>query len=129
MISRDEVIRRAQTLWPRGDVAYSMDPPFREGWRRDCSGFASMCWNIPAGTPGFFGGMSTVSFVSAGLVDRIGKADLKRGDAIGLMGPGTEAAGGHIVIFEAWADPQHESYFGWEQVSHGGPRRRRIRYP
>ena len=101
---------------------------FRDGWRRDCSGFVSMCWNIPSLTHGFFGGMNTVSFVSTGLVSRIDKAELQPGDAVGLLGLGTDGAGGHIVIFEAWADPEQKAYFGYEQVR-GGPKHRRIRYP
>jgi hypothetical protein len=122
------VIRRAQTLWPLGKVEYSMNPPFRDRWRRDCSGFVSMCFDIPADTPGFFGGMNTVSFVTAGLFRRIEKADLQPGDVIGLLGPGTAGADGHIVIFEGWADPEHKSYSGFEQV-HGGPKNRPIGYP
>src|SRR5690349_9379280 len=127
MIRRDEVIRRAQTLWPLGHVEYSMDQ-FRDGWRRDCSGFVSMCLNIPSVTPGFFGGLNTVSFVTSGLVSRIQKEELQRGDLVGLLGPGTAGADGHVVIFETWADPDHKAYFGYEQV-HGGPKHRRIRYP
>jgi hypothetical protein len=128
-ISRDEVIRRAQTLWPFRGVKYSMDV-IRDGWRTDCSGFVSMCWNVPISTPGFFGGMSTVTFVDGGLVRPIGKDELKRGDAVGLMGPDTGGAGGHVVIFEDWADPQHRVYLGWEQAGgKSGPDQRKIRYP
>jgi hypothetical protein len=45
-ITRDEVIRRAATVWPLGHVPYSQTTIRNPGWRTDCSGYVSMCLDL-----------------------------------------------------------------------------------
>jgi len=70
----------------------------RDGYRTDCSGFVSMCWNIPPSENGGWGGHSTVTLVTEGYMYPISESELKPGDAIGRCGPGTGGAAGHIML-------------------------------
>src|SRR5258707_9750688 len=43
----DQIIARAQT-WANVAVAYSQDPPYHNGYRRDCSGFVTWACGLSA---------------------------------------------------------------------------------
>lgn len=93
-----EIVWRAETGWPLDKVPYSQSGVWNDddgrsdedGYRRDCSGFASLALGITAPGP------STV-----GLVDhmhRITWAELRPGDFIMLGGPGTAGNAGHVGV-------------------------------
>jgi hypothetical protein len=88
------------------------------GYRRDCSGYASMALGLPG--PGLdTGGLAARSIP-------IRRGDLRAGDL--LINPAPEGAG-HVVIFERWSDSSMTSYTGFEQSSDGGTHHRVIPYP
>lgn len=127
---RSESYKRT-ALWPYGSVEYSMNLRGPDGYRRDCTGFASMLWGLPTDGPGTWGGYSTVTLVSYDQIFEISPQLLKRADAIGICGPDTGGANGHIMWFEGWyTDPSDGRCWIWEQAGGVlGPRRRLIRYP
>ncbi len=125
MITRAEVMRRAQTGWPTGAVPYSQNVIHQpDGYRCDCSGFVAMCWAIPlAGT---WGGPNTVSLITDGWMREITPDELRPGDAVGLCGPGTAGDLGHVQLFDEWAnnDSTDSHHFVWQQRGGVfGPRR------
>jgi hypothetical protein len=97
----------------------SSDPTtWFDGYRRDCSGYASMAL-----------GLASPGLDTAGLAARsrpIEKAALRGGDL--LINPGAGAAG-HVVIFDRWTDATMTSYVGYEQSADGGTHHRVIPYP
>jgi hypothetical protein len=118
------VLARAATwlsAWNGGPVPYlsSTDPAtWWHGYRRDCSGYASMALGLPGPGPD-----------TAALAARstpISKADLSAGDL--LINPAPDSAG-HVVIFDRWTDATMTSYLGYEQSGDGGTHHRAIPYP
>ncbi len=109
------------TAWNGGPIPYlsSTDPStWFDGYRRDCSGYASMALGLPG--PGLD---------TAGLAARytpIAKEQLQPGDL--LINPAPNTAG-HVVIFDHWADTTMTSYVGYEQSGDGGTHHRPIPYP
>jgi hypothetical protein len=97
-ITRDAVLARAQT-WIDNPVPYSQLRYFG-GYRTDCSGYASMCWQT--GTS-----WSTRSFHTVSHPITVGQ--LKPGDAL-------LKAGYHIRIFYGWVDAAHTRYVAYEQT-------------
>ncbi|MDO5068194.1 MAG: phage tail tip lysozyme [Propionibacteriaceae bacterium] len=109
-ISRAEVIGRAQH-WLNQPVPYSMgantgDPQGRP-YRTDCSGFVSMAFHLDES-------LNTVSLT--GRVTEIPKDELKVGDIVGNLGPGTEGMNGHVVIFNGWVDEARTQFRTIEQA-------------
>jgi hypothetical protein len=122
--SGEAVLARAAawlTAWNGGPVPYvsSADPTtWFQGYRRDCSGYASMALGLPG--PGLD---------TAGLAARatpIPKTGLQAGDL--LINPGQDLVG-HVVIFERWVDAGMTRYLGYEQAGDGGAHHRVIPYP
>lgn len=109
------------TAWNGGPVPYlsSTDPTtWFNGYRRDCSGYASMAL-----------GLNGPGLDSAGLADRstpISKNDLRPGDLLINPAPGSA---GHVVIFDHWADATMSTYIGYEQSGDAGTHHRVINYP
>ncbi|GAB7185201.1 hypothetical protein ATKI12_5032 [Kitasatospora sp. Ki12] len=109
-MTRAEVIARAES-WVGQNLKYTKTGETYQGYRKDCSGYASMAWKLA--TPG----MDTTSFVPSGVASWLGsKEELKAGDAML-----NDAAGysGHIVIFDRWTDSTHTKYDGYEFTSSG----------
>ena len=82
-ISRSEVIKRAATIWPLGHVPYSQMTVRNPGWRTDCSGYVSICLDLPRP------GLTTVTLVEDGYIREITPDELRPGDFVGHCGPGT----------------------------------------
>ncbi|HEV7899829.1 MAG TPA: NlpC/P60 family protein [Planosporangium sp.] len=109
------------TAWAGGPVPYlsSAEPAtWFGGYRRDCSGFASMALGLPG--PGLDAAALAARSVP------IARAALRGGDL--LINPAAGAAG-HVVIFDRWADPSMTVYLGYEQSADGGTHHRLIPYP
>lgn len=101
--ARVDILQRA-FHWVDDDVPYSQSDEY-EGYRTDCSGFVSMCWD--AGEPG----ETTASFPDSGKVQMLDSFDdLVPGDAI-------DAPGHHVVLFVGWDDPDHTGICTIEQES------------
>ncbi|MEV6408975.1 hypothetical protein AB0M58_39615 [Streptomyces bobili] len=116
-ITRSEVIQRAAS-WVGIGLDYSWDNTY-QGYRTDCSGYASMAWRLA--TPG----LDTTSFVPRGVASWISKDELKPGDAL-LNDAG--GANGHIALFAGWTDSSHTSYDAYEFTG-SGVHHRTIPYP
>jgi putative cell wall-binding protein len=97
--------------------------PSTVGYRTDCSGFASLCWNLRdskgrprSGTTAEFGAKGNKTFF------QITKAQLTPGDAI-LKSTVWGAPTGHVIIFAGWVDATQKQYWALEQTtssSHNG---------
>ncbi|MFJ3637683.1 FG-GAP-like repeat-containing protein [Streptomyces sp. NPDC090112] len=106
-ISRSSVIARARS-WVGIGLDYDWDGHHR-GYRTDCSGFVSMAWDLdfqPA----------TNTFASRGVTESITKSELRPGDALLDDDAG---AGGHIVLFEKWANSDRTQYWGFDFTPSG----------
>jgi hypothetical protein len=110
-------------LWPYQGIPYSMSSTNTPtGHRADCSGFVSMCWDMPVA------GEDTQSFVAEGWMVEIPREQLQPGDAIGECGWGTLGANGHIQLVESY-DPWTGLCTYWEQNGgQSGPSRRHNYY-
>jgi putative cell wall-binding protein len=114
----DAIVPYSQTGWADVEAVIAASPAL--GWRRDCSGFASMCWNLPV--PG-----ATTSTLP-GYAERIEKEALQPGDLI-------LRAGVHAIIFGGWVDDTRSEYWAYEmsssqsQATGDGSVRRRTPYP
>jgi hypothetical protein len=120
----EAVLARAATwltAWNGKPVPYlsSADPAtWFQGYRRDCSGYASMALGLPGP------GLDSARLAARGTP--IPKTDLQAGDL--LINPAPDLAG-HVVIFDHWTDPTMTSYVGYEQAGDGGTWHRTIPYP
>jgi hypothetical protein len=92
--------------WFDKNVSYSQSR-YYEGYRTDCSGFISMCWQL--GTS-----YTTANFINDGPTwDKLSSYDsLKPGDALVRRSNGA----GHIVLFLGW-NPGGQSACVLEQAS------------
>jgi hypothetical protein len=101
-ISRAEVrARMASWLGDRKLTYGGVRSPGPGGWgsfRRDCSGFVSMALHLDGDVDS--GGPTTVDLLS--LVTPVAAADLRPGDLVGVLGPGTGGQAGHVQIFVKW---------------------------
>lgn len=97
-VSRNEVLDRAR-YWSNKKVPYSMgaytNDPNGKSYRTDCSGLVSMALHLDKS-------YSTVTLPE--VVRPIPKHELKPGDIVGNLGPGTGGAGGHVMVFNGWTD-------------------------
>jgi hypothetical protein len=121
--SGNAVLARAATwltAWTGGPVPYlsSADPTtWFGGYRRDCSGYASMALGLPGP------GLDTAAL--AVRATPIQKTDLRAGDLLINPAPG---GAGHVVIFDHWVDTTMDAYVGYEQSGDGGTHHRVIPY-
>lgn len=129
MITRNRIMTRARYGWPQGSVEFSKTDLHPSGYLRNASGYVSMCWDIPGGTLGFYGGLSTLALDAYGWAIEVPPLEMKPGDALGHLGPGSVGTdGGTVVIFESWLNDDYAlNYFiCWEMLpgSSPGPSRR-----
>ena len=126
MATTAEIVARAQAGWPYDAVPYSQSGVFNDddgagphigGYRRDCSGLATMAGGGPA--PGY----STVTMLTSGWVRPIPWAELAAGDFVGALGPGTAGDAGHVMVVES-VNRAANTYTVLEQAGYGpGPDR------
>lgn len=91
-ITRDRIVANTYQ-WPDGSVPYDMERP--DG-TLDCSSYVARCLELP--TPDSW---STVNLPR--VCTKITPGELRRGDLIGKMGPGTSGGDGHVMVFLGWA--------------------------
>ena len=123
-ITRGEVLRRATAIWPLGHVPYHQAAVRDPGWRTDCSGYVSLCLDLPQP------GLSTVTLVTEGHLREITRDELRPADLVGRCGEGTAGDAGHVVLFDRWAQA-HVTYWAYELRGgpQPGPEHRLIHYP
>ena len=90
-VARGTIIARGQD-WVDKNIPYNKT---YDGYRTDCSGFVSMCWQLskPGLTTSTMGGVS----------HSISKNDLQPGDALLCEGK-------HIALFAGWSDSTKAHY-------------------
>ncbi|MFF3299104.1 FG-GAP-like repeat-containing protein [Streptomyces sp. NPDC002908] len=115
-ITRSTVISRAKS-WVGLGLDYNQGGSY-QNYRTDCSGYVSMAWKLSAS-------LATNTFAANGVTETISKSELKAGDALLDDDSGN---GGHVVLFEKWADSSKSSYMGLE-FSGSGVHYREIPYP
>ncbi|WP_296137459.1 hypothetical protein [uncultured Tessaracoccus sp.] len=103
----DRALVKARALtWVDQGVPYSMEAyhpdPQGRNYRTDCSGFVSMAFHLPDS-------LSTVTLPEH--FTPIDKGDLRPGDIIGNLGPGSAGAAGHVVIFDGWVEGSNQTRF------------------
>ena len=121
--SRQRTLQRAATWLTANNgrpVPYSQGSHWRDGYRQDCSGYASMALGLP--TPG----TNTVGLANRRLTRPIAMSELQPGDLV------IDATGNnntrHVAIFEKWNDAAHRSYTAYEQRSGPGTSHRTLTY-
>jgi len=128
-IPRDEVLARGR-VWVQRNVPYSQTRYATVagdvigatsngiGYRTDCSGFVSMCWNLRR-TDGTPLNLDTAGLDADYLVESIPKDSLEPGDMMLRAKDKVPSGSGHAVIFVAWADPLHKTYVTYEESGSG----------
>ena len=96
-VARSTMISRGQD-WVNKHVPYSQEKTY-DGYRTDCSGFVSMCWQL--GKPGLT--TATLHTVSHDIT----KNDLQPGDAMNCPSH-------HVVLFAGWSDSSKTHYTAME---------------
>ena len=126
---RDKAINRA-TTWltagPNGGpVPYSQSTK-KNGYRTDCSGYASMALQIPSS----YGGPNTEALATTTYTTKLsGISQLRKGDLI--IDPRTSDGDfRHVVIFQKWKDASNKSlgYWAYEQRGTYGTTHRVLKY-
>ncbi len=88
-----------------------------DGYRTDCSGFASMCWKLAKPGP------STGEFLGAKVCYKTSKEHLEPGDF--MLAPNH-----HVTVFLHWTNAQNSSYMCMEEEgSPWGTVKREMTYP
>jgi hypothetical protein len=95
-IPRTTALARAQS-WVNKPVKYSQSR-YHLGYRTDCSGYVSMCWDTKRS-------WSTATFHA--VTHSIGVKDLRPGDA--MLRPGY-----HVRLFHHWLNRSHTRYAAYE---------------
>ena len=129
-IPRDVVLSRGM-VWVRMNTPYSQAryafengtlvplptaDPRSVGYRTDCSGFVSMCWNLrnAQGNPINLdtAGLDSPTYAVAVTKEQLEPGDLmlRAKDKVVPVG-----SGGHAVIFMEWADAAHATYWSLEE--------------
>ncbi|MER6030463.1 hypothetical protein [Streptomyces sp. NPDC001851] len=111
-ITRHDEIERAKT-WLTADngkpVPYSQERNWTDGYRQDCSGYASMALGLPKPGP------NTIALKNDGWTTPIPMSALNQGDLI-IKADSDSSRFRHVVIFDHWADADHTTYWAYEQA-------------
>ncbi|MFE6779154.1 peptidoglycan-binding protein [Streptomyces sp. NPDC057702] len=104
--TRAAIMKRAQR-WVDQRVPYSMNGYAKDGYRRDCSGFISMAWNL--GSNQWTGSLP-------GFAVRISRNQLQPGDILLFHNAANPTAGSHVTLFGGWVDAARTRYLAYEQT-------------
>lgn len=96
-VARSTMIARGQS-WVDKHVPYNQQGSY-DGYRTDCSGFVSMCWELAR--PGL------TTFTMHTVAHNIEKGALAPGDAMNCDSR-------HIVLFAGWTDGSQSKYVAME---------------
>lgn len=111
-IYRYEIINRANSWLTANNgtrVPYSQSLKWTDGYRQDCSGYASMAARLDKNPDA----PNTQALIKDDLTFSISMSELKRGDlVIDALG---DENGRHVVIFDRWTDSAKTRYFAYEQ--------------
>jgi hypothetical protein len=120
-ISASQVIANAETWHPHTAqrIPYSQTAT-HNGYRTDCSGYASMALGLPKPGP------NTVGLASSTYSTPISLGSLTTGDLI--IDSTGDANTRHVVIFEKWTDSSHSAYWAYEQRGGYGTDHRTLTY-
>ncbi|MGH3378770.1 MAG: hypothetical protein ACRDP6_28990 [Actinoallomurus sp.] len=120
-ISAAQVIANAETWHPHTDqrIPYSQSA-YHNGYRTDCSGYASMALGLSAPGP------NTVELADGSISDPISMGDLQTGDLV--IDSTGDSNNRHVVIFQEWTDASHSSYWAYEQRGGYGTDHRVLTY-
>jgi hypothetical protein len=122
--TRAQTLKRART-WLTANhghqVPYSQTKRWKDGYRQDCSGYASMALGLAAPGP------NTVALARTRSITKpIKMSQLKPGDlVIDAIG---DSRSRHVVIFEKWNNSKHTSYTAYEQRGRHGTDHRSLTY-
>lgn len=122
-VYRYEIINRANSWLTANNgtrVPYSQERNWTDGYRMDCSGYASMAARLDKSGP------NTVALNTSTWTSSITMSSLKRGDlVIDALGDGDNR---HVVIFDRWTDTTRTRYFAYEQRGGWGTDYRSLQY-
>ena len=113
--TREQEIASAQgwlTADNGGPVPYSQTSDWSDGYRQDCSGYASMALELPPDGP------NTVELVNDGWTTPISMSQLRQGDLV--INDNGDSTQRHAVIFDHWTDDTDQSYMAYEQAGGTG---------
>lgn len=96
-VARSTMVARGQS-WVDKHVPYNQQGSY-DGYRTDCSGFVSMCWELAR--PGL------TTFTMHTVAHNIDKGALAPGDAMNCDSR-------HIVLFAGWTDGSQSKYVAME---------------
>ncbi|WP_086661647.1 hypothetical protein [Lentzea kentuckyensis] len=120
---RYEIINRANSWLTANNgtrVPYDQNRTWTDGYRMDCSGYASMAARLDKPGP------NTVELATSTWTTSITMSQLKRGDlVIDAIGDGNNR---HAVIFDRWTDSAKTRYFAYEQRGDWGTDYRSLTY-
>ena len=113
-VGRSEIVERGIGWLVDGNL-YSRDGAYHNGYRRDCSGFASMAWQFKANPstaffPPFVSGKYAVPLASFD--------DMVPGDAINKT---FRNPYGHVMLFAGWAAADHSQLYFMHHSKTGTP--------
>ncbi len=115
-------IRARGNSWISAGVGYSQTSYYTNQYgtyRTDCSGYVSMIWGLKNSS----GASLSLTTSTLGSVSHlITKDALQTGDILLY-------AGDHVVLFDAWANSAHTSYWVYEETPAYGAVHRQITYP
>jgi hypothetical protein len=112
-VARSTMISRGQS-WVDAHVPYNQGG-YYGGYREDCSGFVSMCWETSK--PGY------VTSTLPQIAHQISSGSLMPGDVLLDVSE-------HVVLFAGWADGSHSHYIAMEETRPGeGTVKRTTPYP
>ena len=95
------------------------------GYRTDCSGFVSLCWNLrnsagkPYSTDTYSMGLNSQSTSPSSLYKLVpvSKGELLPGDILLKSKVWYSGGSGHVLVFAGWSKPDMSEYWALEQTT------------
>jgi len=114
-VLRNTPYSQSRYAYENGDVIpKSVTNASSKGFRTDCSGFVSMCWNLRR-TDGSPINLDTAGLDSTTYSVAIKKADLQPGDLMLRAKDKAPNGSGHAVLFVRWDDAAQTKYWAYEE--------------